>query len=227
MKSIKKIKMGVILLVGIIVSIFTIKMVNAETLASITDVQSLGQSAIGNIVKAGYSTLTKDYSSVGGEAFCVQHLQHIGGTLKNYNVDKYIEIDGKTAIVYDSKEGAGREIKNDLNAKIAYISNQGEGYGTAQNYTNSQKALWHNINDWTDLLFGAGNIYNYAGNDKVSVSGNEVEKKAKEYANSIGDTTSKTTGTNVKVVDNTTNPNTLTKMDLGDGYYRVGPYPSP
>ena len=42
MKSIKKIKMGVILLVGIIVSIFTIKMVNAETLASITDVQSLG-----------------------------------------------------------------------------------------------------------------------------------------------------------------------------------------
>ena len=224
MKSIKKIKMGVILLVGIIVSIFTIKMVNAETLASITDVQSLGQSAIGNIVKAGYSTLTKDYSSVGGEAFCVQHLQHIGGTLKNYNVDKYIEIDGKTAIVYDSKEGAGREIKNDLNAKIAYISNQGEGYGTAQNYTNSQKALWHNINDWTDLLFGAGNIYNYAGNDKVSVSGNEVEKKAKEYANSIGDTTSKTTGTNVKVVDNTTNPNTLTKMDLGDGYYRVGPF---
>lgn len=104
MKSIKKIKMGVILLVGIIVSIFTIKMVNAETLASITDVQSLGQSAIGNIVKAGYSTLTKDYSSVGGEAFCVQHLQHIGGTLKNYNVDKYIEIDGKTAIVYDSKK---------------------------------------------------------------------------------------------------------------------------
>lgn len=219
MNKIEKVKIGVMALIAIIVTIFVVNVVKATTLSDITDVEGKGKSVIGANITLGYNNIAHKMNT-----YCVQHHKTLHTAPTSFVVDKYIEIDGKTAIVYDSKTSSGKTVKSQYNAIMAYIFNQKQGYGTVDNYTNGQKALWKNMNSWAEDLFGKTNDYSYDKNDDVSVSGNTVATKAVEYANSIGNLTSEKDGKGLQMTDKTPNKGSLKKIDVGDGYYRVGPY---
>ena len=219
MNKIDKIKIGVMAIVATIVTIFTVSVVKAKTLSDITDVEGKGKSVIGNVLYLGYNSIANKMNT-----YCVQHHKTLRSATKKFVVDKYVEIDGKKATVYGSTSSSGKEVKNKYNAIMAYIFNEKQGYGSVNNYTNGQKALWHYENDWAEVLFGSKNDYSWSGNDSISVSGNSVATRAREYANSIGNLTSKSDGSDLKLTDKTANKDNLKKIDAGNGYYRVGPY---
>ena len=219
MNKIDKIKIGVMAIVATIVTVFTVSVVNAKTLSDITDVEGKGKSVIGNVLYLGYNSIANKMNT-----YCVQHHKTLRSATKKFVVDKYVEIDGKKATVYGSTSSSGKEVKNKYNAIMAYIFNEKQGYGSVNNYTNGQKALWHYENDWAEVLFGSKNDYSWSGNDSISVSGNSVATRAREYANSIGNLTSKSDGSDLKLTDKTANKDNLKKIDAGNGYYRVGPY---
>ena len=98
---------------------------------------------------------------------------------KFYTVTKYVEINGKTATVYGSKDSKGTTKTGDINAKMAYALAQKQGYGTVSNKTQGQYAVWKFMNSWVDLL-GLGDSYQSEKNDTVSVSGNSVVTGAKQ-----------------------------------------------
>lgn len=219
MNKIDKIKIGVMAIVATIVTVFTVSVVKAKTLSDITDVEGKGKSVIGNVLYLGYNSIANKMNT-----YCVQHHKTLRSVTKKFVVDKYVEIDGKKATVYGSTSSSGKEVKNKYNAIMAYIFNEKQGYGSVNNYTNGQKALWHYENDWAEVLFGSKNDYSWSGNDSISVSGNSVATRAREYANSIGNLTSKSDGSDLKLTDKTANKDNLKKIDAGNGYYRVGPY---
>ncbi len=219
MNKIDKIKIGVMAIVATIVTVFTVSVVKAKTLSDITDVEGKGKSVIGNVLYLGYNSIANKMNT-----YCVQHHKTLRSATKKFVVDKYVEIDGKKATVYGSTSSSGKEVKNKYNAIMAYIFNEKQGYGSVNNYTNGQKALWHYENDWAEVLFGSKNDYSWSGNDSISVSGNSVATRAREYANSIGNLTSKSDGSDLKLTDKTANKDNLKKIDAGNGYYRVGPY---
>lgn len=219
MNKIDKIKIGVMAIVATIVTVFTVSVVKAKTLSDITDVEGKGKSVIGNVLYLGYNSIANKMNT-----YCVQHHKTLRSATKRFVVDKYVEIDGKTATVYGSTSSSGKEVKNKYNAIMAYIFNEKQGYGSVNNYTNGQKALWHYENDWADVLFGSKNDYSWSGNDSVSVSGNSVATKAREYAQSIGDLTSKSDNKKLKMEDKTPNKEKLKKIEASDGYYRIGPF---
>ena len=198
MNKIDKIKIGVMAIVATIVTIFTVSVVKAKTLSDITDVEGKGKSVIGNVLYLGYNSIANKMNT-----YCVQHHKTLRSATKKFVVDKYVEIDGKKATVYGSTSSSGKEEKNKYNAIMAYIFNEKQGYGSVNNYTNGQKALWHYENDWAEVLFGSKNDYSWSGNDSISVSGNSVATRAREYANSIGNLTSKSDGSDLKLTDKT------------------------
>lgn len=219
MNKIDKIKIGVMALVATIVTVFTVNIVKAKTLSDITDVEGKGKSVIDSVLYLGYNNIANKMNT-----YCVQHHKSLKRDKKRFVVDKYIEIDGKTATIYGSKTSSGKEVKSKYNAIMAYIFNEKQGYGSVNNYTDGQKALWYYENDWANALFGSKNDYSWSGNNSISVSGNNVVAKAKEYTKSIGDLTSKSDGKELTMTDKTANKDNLKKIDVGDGYYRVGPY---
>lgn len=219
MNKIDKIKIGVMALVATIVTVFTVNIVKAKTLSDITDVEGKGKSVIDNVLYLGYNNIANKMNT-----YCVQHHKSLRSATKKFVVDKYVEIDGKTATIYGSTTSSGKEVTSKYNAIMAYIFNEKQGYGTVNNYTNGQKALWYFENDWTDALFGSKNDYSWSGNDSISVSGNSIATKAREYANGIGSLTSDSDGKELKMTDKTANKDNLKKIDVGNGYYRVGPY---
>ena len=219
MNKIDKIKIGVMAIVATIVTVFTVSVVKAKTLSDITDVEGKGKSVIGNVLYLGYNSIANKMNT-----YCVQHHKTLRSATKKFVVDKYVEIDGKTATVYGSASSSGKEVKSKYNAIMAYIFNEKQGYGSVNNYTDGQKALWYYENDWANALFGSKNDYSWSGNNSISVSGNNVVAKAKEYTKSIGDLTSKSDGKELTMTDKTANKDNLKKIDVGDGYYRVGPY---
>ena len=219
MNKIDKIKIGVMAIVATIVTVFTVNVVKAKNLSDITDVEGKGKSVIDDVLYLGYNNIANKMNT-----YCVQHHKSLKSATKRFVVDKYIEIDGKTATIYGSKTSSGKEVKSKYNAIMAYIFNEKQGYGSVNNYTDGQKALWYYENDWANALFGSKNDYSWSGNNSISVSGNNVVAKAKEYTKSIGDLTSKSDGKELTMTDKTANKDNLKKIDVGDGYYRVGPY---
>lgn len=218
MKHIKKVEIKFIAIAAIIITALTLGVVNAAN-TDITTMESKGKNAIGSIYSLGYNNIANKMNT-----YCIQHHKTLKSATKTFVVDKYVEIDGKTATVYNSANSTGKEVKSGYNAIVAYIFNQKQGYGTVNNNTQGQKALWYFANEWADALFGDKNDYSWSGNDGISISNNSVAKEAKAYAASIGSTTSKSDGKEIKMTDQTPNKENMKKKDLGNGYYRVGPF---
>ena len=218
MKHIKKFEIKFIAMAAIIITALTIGIVKAAG-SDITDVEKKGKDAINDVFSLNYSSIANKMNT-----YCIQHHKALKSPYKKFVVDKYVEIDGKTATVYSSAKDSGKEVKSKYNAIVAYIFNQKQGYGTYDDYTQGQKALWYFTNEWVDALFGDKNDYSWSGNDSISIANNSVAKKAKEYAANIGNTTSKSDGKEIEMTDQTPNKGNLKKIDLGNGYYRVGPF---
>lgn len=210
----KKIK----IITNIVTALIVVGFLTTAVLAATSDLSKLkgtGYSKIGKVYKLNYSSLTSNNST-----YCIQHNKKLRKEEKSYTLKKYIEIDGKDATVYNSSNGASKySVKSDINAQVAYILNTQGGYGKAGENSDTQKALWHITNSWvTALSLGK----TYSGNDKVSEIA--LNKKAIEYADSIGDNKmSSSTGSTSLTVTGATNKNNLTVVDVG-GYYRIGPF---
>lgn len=210
----KKIK----IITNIVTALIVVGFLTTAVLAATSDLSKLkgtGYSKIGKVYKLNYSSLTSNNST-----YCIQHNKKLRKEEKSYTLKKYIEIDGKDATVYNSSNGASKySVKSDINAQVAYILNTQGGYGKAGENSDTQKALWHITNSWvTALSLGKS----YSGND--SIGANTLNKRAVEYADSIGDNKmSSSTGSTSLTVTGATNKNNLTVVDVG-GYYRIGPF---
>lgn len=210
----KKIK----IITNIVTALIVVGFLTTAVLAATSDLSKLkgtGYSKIGKVYKLNYSSLTSNNST-----YCIQHNKKLRKEEKSYTLKKYIEIDGKDATVYNSSNGASKySVKSDINAQVAYILNTQGGYGKAGENSDTQKALWHITNSWvTALSLGKS----YSGND--SIGANTINKRAVEYADSIGDNKmSSSTGSTSLTVTGATNKNNLTVVDVG-GYYRIGPF---
>ena len=187
------------------------------TFKDIVEIEGKGKNAI-------EGTLTYNLNKLQGAAntYCAQHGKKLNSNDKYYTVAKYVVIDGKTATVYGSKDSNGKTKVGDMNAKMAYVLAQKQGYGSLSNKTQGQYAVWSFMNEWVDLL-GFGDSYQSDENDKVKVTGNTVVANAEKYANAIGDTTSKQAGKTLEITDKTTSSTELKKTKLEDGYYKIGP----
>ena len=190
----------------------------APTMSDITNMEGKGKSVIGQ-------TLDLSLSSISGKmnTYCGEHHKKLRSYAKRYTIDKYVEIDGKQATVYSSKKSNGKVKTGSINAKLAYIFDQKQGYGKVGNNTEGQRALWHYMNDWVDLLFDGDKTYKYDKNDDVSISGNSIATKAQKYASSIGDTTSKQAREELNITDKTASGK-RNKIKLDDENYKIGPF---
>lgn len=209
----KKIK----IITNIVTALIVVGFLTTAVLAATSDLSKLkgtGYSKIGKVYKLNYSSLTSNNST-----YCIQHNKKLRKEEKSYTLKKYIEIDGKYAIVYQDSNGSSYNVKSDLNAQVAFILNNQGGYGKAGENSDTQNALWHITNSWvTALSLGKS----YSGNDKIGA--NTINKRAVEYADSIGDNKmSSSTGSTSLTVTGATNKNNLTVVDVG-GYYRIGPF---
>ena len=209
----KKIK----IITNIVTALIVVGFLTTAVLATTSDLSKLkgtGYSKIGKVYKLNYSSLTSNNST-----YCIQHNKKLRKEEKSYTLKKYIEIDGKYATVYKDSNGSSYNVKSDLNAQVAFILNTQGGYGKAGENSDTQNALWHITNSWvTALSLGKS----YSGND--SIGANTINKRAVEYADSIGDNKmSSSTGSTSLTVTGATNKNNLTVVDVG-GYYRIGPF---
>lgn len=209
----KKIK----IITNIVTALIVVGFLTTAVLAATSDLSKLkgtGYSKIGKVYKLNYSSLTSNNST-----YCIQHNKKLRKEEKSYTLKKYIEIDGKYAIVYQDSNGSSYNVKSDLNAQVAFILNNQGGYGKAGENSDTQNALWHITNSWvTALSLGKS----YSGNDKIGA--NTINKRAVEYADSIGDNKmSSSTGSTSLTVTGATNKNNLTVVDVGE-YYRIGPF---
>ena len=217
MNFMKKIEIKFIAIAAILITIITVGVVKAyET--DLSKIEGKGKNAINSIFSLGYNSIAGKTNT-----YCIQHHKALRSETKKYIVDKYVEIDGKTATVYKSSSDRGTEVKSNYNAIVSYIFSKQQGYGDANSNTEGQKALWHYANKWVNALFGKGNDYYWEKNNGVSIAGNSVAEEAKEYAKKVGNTTSDS-DEELNMEDKTPNKNKLRLLDVGGGYYRVGPF---
>lgn len=155
--------------------------------------------------------------------YCIQRHKRFRGT-KEYPflLTRYVEIDGKQANVYTSNtQSEPKIVTNDLNAQVAYILNQKQGYGTSSSPTPAQTALWHIMNDWAFSIFGDTTFSWPANSQEPS---NDVSQRAIEYAQSIGNaTTAENSNSQSSMIDRT-DTSKLSTVFVEDGYTRVGPF---
>lgn len=220
MKNKIKIITTVIITMLIIIGI-TITSVIA-TVSDLSQLKGTGSSKIGEVFKLSYTDTLKGNKG----AYCIQKGKNFKGGEKNYILKSYVEINGRQATLYNSKDSSGSVVTNELNAQVAYILNKNEGYGSHEKPTDTQNALWSITNDWTTALFG-DTSYVWDGN--TTASKNSLNTEAEKYASNVGDQlATETTSKNdekvkpIKVKD-LTNKGQLSVMNE-TGYYRVGPF---
>lgn len=212
MKSKNKLLIFMTSIIGIIiVSICTVSM--AQSLGSHGDglnaVISMGAGAVSNTVTARYSDMTDR-----NDLYCVQHNVRLRGDV-TFVIDRYVSIDGNTAT-----NDAYQSVTSIENGKLAYILSKGEGYGTKDNYTSTQRALYGVSNSWYQNVgqYLSANM-SYSANDEYV---NEpLIAEATNYANSIGD------GNGVQQATDNTNKNNISVTGYSSnniGYIRVGPF---
>lgn len=218
MRKTNKIKLITLTIIALMITMFATT-ANAATLSDVTDVEGKDAKALGDTVKLGYTNISGKTNT-----YCIQHHKILRSQKLNYKVDKYVYIDGKTAKVYTTSNKNGKETEaSNYNAIMAYLFYQKQGYGSANNYTEAQKAIWHFECDWTNALFGKGNYYYWAPNKNIGL--NNIGKKAKAYAKSVGNLTSESeSDKNKEMKDTTPNPQALKKLELGDNDYLIGPF---
>ena len=193
-----------------VVAILTTVVVAGSNLAILN---GTSYTSIGTVFELGYGNLTSNTST-----YCIQKGKSLKAKKKKFSLTNYIEIDGKNAIWYKDKYGTAAYLKNDANAQFAYILNKQQGYGTAENPTAAQNALWHITNSWVDGL----GLYSlkWAANDTIGA--NDINAEASKYAEEVGDTISSSENSTLNVEDKT-NMDNITVLDV-DGYYRIGPF---
>ena len=156
-------------------------------------------------------------------AYCIQKGKNLGED-RQFILDKYVELDGKQALVYRDYLSTEKTevVIDDLNAQISYILGKEQGYGTKENKTDAQNALWHITNAWTTKIFG-NNEYSWDANSEVD--SNFINKEAEDYAEAIGNQKAATIkeDTPVVKVQDKTNAKNISVMNV-DGYFRVGPF---
>ena len=170
-------------------------------------VKRMGAAAVGNTVQARYSNMTERR-----DLYCVQHNKSVRDLI-TYTVDRYVEIDGNTA-----RNEANQVVTSIENGKLAYILNKGEGFGTHENPTSTQKALWGESNSWYNNV-GITLSANMSYEKNNEFVGESLISEATNYANNIGDGASQAT-------DNTDKNNiSITGYSKDNvGYIRVGPF---
>ena len=115
MNNKKKIGILVASIVAIIIMIFTFGISKATTLSDITDMEGKNKKSVDDIIYLGYQSIYHKMNT-----YCMQYGKTLHTTpLKRFVIDKYIEIDGKTATIYNSTTSSGREVKSDYNAILA------------------------------------------------------------------------------------------------------------
>lgn len=176
-----------------------------------------GKDAIGELFRVNF---TNDLKGNKG-SYCIQKGKEFKYTT-TYKVNNYVEINGNQAIVYDSKDSEERKIVNNLNGQVAYILNKKQGYGTHENPTEAQTALWYITNPWTGVLFNP-NIYYY--DDNATAERNKINEEAENYAYNVGNQlASDGSAIENKAIADLTNKDGLTVTTTEDGYNRVGPF---
>lgn len=164
------------------------------------------------------------------DLYCLGHKALFKGW-QTYKNTRYIRITGNTATDYTSG-GPGVSVSHTDNGILAYIISTDGGYGYApgemedqKNYSQSQIALYKHINTWCATVggsFGLGG-WGHPNNNAWNGTASSILNSAKQYASSIGNTTS-----NSEVIANdTTNRNNIKVeyyTDNGTSYIKVGPF---
>lgn len=189
--------------------LFNIAFYNVSQAMSLNAIKS--GSNVGATTSISYSTLLSR-----NDLYCVQHSASLKNGAHTYYVKKYIEINGNTA----TDTSTNTSINSTYNGILAYIISKDGGYGVQNGYSASQMGIYAVINDWyTNVGSQLGISWPSRGNN---VAPNSYYNEGKEYANSIGDTTSIS-----QPVDNTDQSNIKVeayKYSDGISYVRVGPF---
>ena len=101
MSSNKKIEIGFIAIAVIIITVLTMGVVKAA-ITDITNMESKGKNAINDVYSLNYNSIANKTNT-----YCIQHHKTLRSATKTFVVDKYVEIDGKTATVYNSANSSG------------------------------------------------------------------------------------------------------------------------
>ncbi len=161
------------------------------------------------------ATVWANYDDLVGrnDLYCMGHnITLNGGSKYPFEVQSYVEITGNVA------KSGGRKTTCIENGAMAYIIAQRQGYGSVDNYTTGQFAMYNYKATWysasgrhlgVDSTFGSRD----AGR-------NSMVEAAEKYAEEIGDVTEDS-----KVVDNKkTISKKLFKDTSGEYYIEVGPF---
>lgn len=205
--------------------ILTVGILTAVVVSAVSDLSILNGTRnqhIGEIFTLSYTgTLTANKA-----VYCIQKDKELKGEVK-FILKNYVEINGKEALIYsNSSDEDPNVVVDDINAQVAYILNRKQGYGTKENPTDTQNALWYVTNRWTTRIFG-NTMYSWGGNDTATK--NTVNERAEEYAEAIGeqkastDSSSSSVDSTVLRVTDKTNKENISVMNV-DEYYRIGPF---
>ena len=215
-----KIKEKILTIITTIIPVLSVVVLttSATALSDLSVLKGTGSSKIGQVFTLRYTDNLKGNAS----AYCIQKDEGFSGETK-YVLKDYVEINGKEAKVYTSTSSQPTSVvKNNLNAEVAYILNRNQGYGSHENPTDAQEALWKISNSWSTSIFGDSR-YNWSANDKAQ--GNSINTEAENYANLVGDqqaTENDTTDVIIPMIDRT-NKSNITVSNVGD-HYRIGPF---
>lgn len=209
----------VLILISIIIMLLLIGIFNKDSIAAylgsydsgLSNIKSKGSTAVGDTVTATYSNLVNRR-----DLYCVMFHKSLRGNV-NYRVSRYISITGNTAT-----NDRGQSFTSTQNGKLAYILSRGEGYGSQNNYTRTQLALYKSINNWYDIVGSKLGISNKWDRNNYAVGGESLISEATNYANNLGNAdTSKDTATDK------TDKSKITVTSYTDNdteYLRVGPF---
>ena len=179
--------------------------------SGLNNVKSKGANAVGYTVTARYSDMTAR-----NDLYCVMHNKALHGNV-TFGVQQYVKIKGNVAT--NSK---GKSVTNIQNGILAYILHKGEGYGSAGNYTTTQRGVYGSINKWYDKVgsqLGVTSSIRYGPNNDYKNT--SIIAEAKNYAQNVGEDNDSD-----EVVDNTNKDDISVEGYSKDGesYVRVGPF---
>ena len=162
-----------------------------------------------------------------GNVYCVQHNTILNEGWTNYRVKYHITIEGNNATITNGNDESW-SVENKLsNGVMAYIMNEGDNIQSHYYngpYSIKQYSIWHNTSWWLgelglyDFPTDGSGTSGYAPNEIAAW--NDLDVRAANYANSIGNTT------DVNITDKT-DKNSVTvntyKKD-NESYLMVGPF---
>ena len=156
MSKLKKITVGIIAMIMIII-----------TMSTISTAYYVGQTV----------TLTKNDYFTNSDIYCMEHSQSIK-SLMYYNIISNVRIEGTKSV-----DHTGKEINSLDNARLAYIL--GQDNGSVKTAGPVQNALWNFAYTWMHNVgqYHAGLYEGFAGSTKGSASW--IDQAAIDYANEV------------------------------------------